>query len=105
MTTWPQNAYVGQRVVCITDDWEQAESYPSWGIIPPTKSTVYTIRSIASHGTRIGLYLKELVNPVIMTSHGMNEVCFIARNFKPVDESKLDQFRKHLIGVPSYDTV
>ena len=108
MTTWPQNAYVGQRVVC-TASFQTPQTI---NVKVPEKGIVYAVREIrydlvGDTGEKgVGFLLVEIRNerrPVL--GDRILEPAFASAGFRPVDESKLDQFRKHLIGVPSYDTV
>jgi hypothetical protein len=94
MTTWPVNAQVGQRVVCIYQLQDEAVKYM------PEKGKVYTIREIVHRqsvwgGFKVGFLLKEIVNPVQRTIiNDIVEVAFIYTAFRPVDETKIDVFRK-----------
>lgn len=97
---WPRDAYVGQRVVCVSDDWgPYAARSEQRGTKLPSVNRVYTIRAIELVGGEIGLYFVELINPKIAMNG--TEQCFIAANFKPVDESRLDVFREMLKNVPN----
>lgn len=106
MTTWPQNAFVGQRVVCIVDDWNSdqsrrlIEAHPTFKFAK--KGIVYTIREVVPNITRdgLGLRLVEIVNPTLGTSVGPFEPTFQIEAFRPVDETKIDVFRRIAANPP-----
>lgn len=85
---------IGQRVVLIDDNWDVRNlpcKYPQFGII-------YTID---------GIRLSEKNGEPCLTFQELHDIhksgvkfAFIAKRFKPVDESKLDKFRKLINDVP-----
>ncbi len=86
---------VGQKVVCIDDDWGSA---PMGGQVQylPTKNDVYTVRAITVNGNgKVFIRLHEIVNPQTDKHH---EAEFWAECFRPVAERKTDisVFRKLL---------
>ena len=88
--------YVGQKVVCINDDWS---THSSWKLVPnkPTQNKVYHIRKIVmytySNGVTEGLYLIEIENPLHPWKlNGIVEIAFPANRFRPVVEKKTDIF-------------
>jgi hypothetical protein len=91
--------YVGQKVVCINDDYE----HPNWKYIPnrPKKGDIYTIRGIVDFCykssrespplTREALYLYEVVNQSLPFGGGPDrEYAFESGRFKPLLEKKTD---------------
>lgn len=94
--------HVGQRVVCVKSGRHHIVGV--WDKVPE-KGIIYTIRGImpaAEIGAETdGLYLVEIVNPEIMTEDGgWVEMPFASGRFRPLDESRLDQFRAHLAPAP-----
>lgn len=81
------NFRVGQKVVCVSDDWN-ADFYE--GEHRPIKGNVYTIREI-SNGRKIPVVLRfeELVNPKLYCG-GTSECRYNANKFRPVAERKTD---------------
>ena len=90
--------YVGQKVVCIDDNFDPLWKGPfSTGHIPilPTKGSVYTIRRILpdfpfSNSVALGILLEEIVNAEVPLIGGVQEHPFGARRFRPVVERKTD---------------
>ena len=75
---------VGQKVVCIDDDWGPAPEVQHW----PKKGDVYTVRSIAvGRSNKIFIRLHEVVNPKTDEHH---EAEFWAECFRPAVERKTD---------------
>lgn len=80
--------YVGQKVVCIDDNWA---GYPIWvAHVPnrPIRREIYTVRSIYSYGGSSGLLLEELKNPITEWRHVTCEGGFLVRRFRPAVERK-----------------
>lgn len=89
--------HLGQKVVCIDDlirgnNLEKVlKSRPNW----PVKGQFYHIRGIVrfcfDHGWEDGVYLEELVNPVIYwETNGLAEHPFgLLKRFRPLIEKKL----------------
>ena len=71
---------VGQRVVCIEDQW-----FVEYGETCPVKGPVYTVRGFSEspHGL-VGLYLEEIVNPPHDYSRGFMEGSFDRDAFRPL---------------------
>jgi hypothetical protein len=93
--------HLGQRCVCIRDFSGEARAYPakvSW----PVKDQILTIRGIdkriSNRGSEVlGLLFEEITNPILLLSDGTTrEPAFGDWDFRPLDESRLDQFRAHL---------
>lgn len=96
MTAWPANAYVGQRVVTI-GDWDKRAHMPNL----PKKGIIYTIREIIVRREKVGFRLVEIQNPPFNSVlDGSEEPAFHSVHFKPVDESKIDVFRKIAANPP-----
>ena len=79
------NFKVGQKVVCIDDDWGPAPEVHHW----PKKDDVYTVRTIGVQGSngKVFIRLREVVNPKSDKHH---EAEFWAGCFRPVIERKTD---------------
>lgn len=79
------NFRVGQKVVCISDDW-----FCQHPIVFPIKGRIYTVRgkNLEPHNavSPVGLYLVEIVNTVF----GARENAFDAEGFRPLVEKKTD---------------
>lgn len=102
---WPRDAYVGQHVVCVDDDWGgYADQAVTMGCRLPEKPRVYTIRQIAECIDGVGFRLIEIVNPKV-ARYGKEEPTFCASQFKPLDESRLDVFRRMLKDAPKSKNV
>lgn len=83
------NFRVGQKVVCINDEWNafHAGIAISMGVRLPIAGQVYTLRGIEVRGERTDLYLAEIVNPVIEYADvGFAEQGFHYLRFRPVVE-------------------
>ena len=104
------NWHVGQRVVCIRDDYK---------VICPTQIAgggvlraghVYTIRGFnlaeGVVGTGCGFYLEEIVNPLCQYSDGVwREMSFDQCGFRPIKETDISIFTAMLNEVPTKETV
>lgn len=98
-----QGYEVGKRVVCIgTSSWD-----PTCATVLPVKGRIYTIRQVEPHfskltgETTLGLRFEEFVSRPIGAGRRLtilDEWFFEHDAFKPVDESRLDVFRQHLVG-------
>lgn len=88
---------VGQRVVCNCESWRE-----TFGRKVPVKGKIYTISKLNYlSGSQVfdgydGIYLQfeEIVNP---TKIGTS---FWHDDFKPIDESRLEQFKKFTTKIP-----
>lgn len=83
------NFRVGQKVVCIRDDFAR-DRYA--GVRYPEHGKVYTLRTV-EFDDRYQLTfvrLAEICNPVLMYQGGMTEVSFDAEAFRPIVERKTD---------------
>lgn len=92
MTVWRP----GMRCVCIDDTppW-----YAHGGLDGLRKGSIYTVRAVGRPGPEnpdqsLGLFLVEIVRPLRLDDTA--EVPFAVRRFRPLCETRLDQFRKHL---------
>ena len=91
--------HVGQRVVCVSDFVDKKDDI--YTTIYPTKGQILTIRSVDIEGDEeIGLRFEEIVNKKEYWNRGYLEASFIDHRFRPLDETRLDQFRVHLKTVP-----
>jgi hypothetical protein len=85
------NFWVGQKVVCIKDDWLYEDGL---GIIHPVKDSIYTIRdkNFQPENARcpLGLRFVELVNAIYEFRDGVDEPAWDARSFRPLVEEKTD---------------
>ena len=73
------NFHVGQRVICIDDDWERLSL-----IFYPVSGSVYTVRAILPDDEGGSLLLEELVNAEHVFSEGLFEPDFDATMFRAV---------------------
>lgn len=78
--------HVGQMVVCIKGD----ETIICQSLV---KGRIYTLREIYNHWTGAGCTLEEVRN--IENAKGEEFGYYLSR-FRPLDESRLNQFRVHL---------
>jgi hypothetical protein len=82
------NFHVGQKVVCV-DRGPNGRLYP--GERNAVVGSVYTIREIiVSFDEGWGVYLAEIVNPVVTTATGHLERAFHKGRFRPIVETKTD---------------
>lgn len=83
--------HVGQKVVCIEGEFDQAALAISLGVALPTKGVIYTIRNFEDRGDEPCLRLIEIVNPKIM-HHGdiFDEPAYANDCFRPLVEKKTD---------------
>lgn len=97
--SWPRDAYVGQRIVAILPSDSNALTT---GEVSVKVGVVYTISGIITNitGDDIGFHLKEIQMPSVKVL-GMGSVprAFSYRHFRPIDETKIDVFRKLLTPV------
>ncbi len=98
----------GRRVVCVRENNRFPPGMQILGPWPlsPLVGRVYTIKS-AQPGAlsgRLSLDLVEIINePTHFLWNGERcsaKVLFLATHFRPLDESRLDQFRKLLAPSP-----
>lgn len=88
--------YVGQKVVCIWDDWGQMDA----GEIAPLKGSVYTIRQIDDEEPE-GLYftLEEIKNPTEETEeYGEGEAIFHQDGFRPLEYQSIKDLIARVIS-------
>lgn len=62
MTSWPQNAYVGQKVVCVDDTENLSKWNCIYGEIKPILNKIYTIRELVVYYDSFGYRLVEIIN-------------------------------------------
>jgi hypothetical protein len=84
--------HVGQKVVCVSDDWHlNGERHPMPWL--PVVGDVFTIRAIVPNefqGGVAGLRFAELVLSQHSRFDGNGEGAFIATHFRPVTEKPTD---------------
>ena len=81
---------VGQKVVCITDDWQHSMRH----LVPnvPRKGSIYHVRGydrVVIAPDSVGhkyIWLCEITNPRV----GLTEPSFLAAHFRPVIERETD---------------
>lgn len=98
--------HVGQRVVCVDDDFGPHSSHPKLsGVHWPQRGAVYTIRAMdfiaASYGEGTVLWFHEITNPVVkFRDLPPMEVAFVAKFFRPVKTTSIEIFRQMLVTPP-----
>ena len=95
--------YPRQRVVCIgtkakDSDGRWAAYYAYWRISVPQRGMIYTVQEVRVFKSGLQfIRLMEIVNPASAWSDARpQEVWWPSSGFRPVEETRLDQFRKHL---------
>lgn len=92
MSDWVKTAKVGDRVVCVDDQFPGNSFYAQTNT--PAKGQTYTIRGIfpVFHEDKehICLRLMEIVNPERDYEIGVVEPGFLVRRFRPVEPRKTD---------------
>lgn len=99
---------VGRRVVCIGETRENPPNVVLLDPIPmPVKGRVYTITRVrpGAIGGHLCLGLEEIgevrVRLLLNGRPCIGDVMYEAKYFRPLDEGRLDQFRKLLSPVPA----
>jgi len=85
--------HVGQLVVCVDDgNWPWPEGHAAM----PKRGVVYTVRESVVSWTNGHpcVHLVEIVNPIGDYEGGVGEIWVAERRFRPVDETRLEVFRK-----------
>ena len=102
---------VGMQVVYITTRWFTHKS----GETVPYEGNIYTIRDyrnarewethlLARCGAPepyIGLFLEEIINPIVEYTTGAEEACFLASGFRPCRTTDISDLQALLITQPS----
>lgn len=90
------NFYVGQKVVCVSlpDIEGRNAELEIW----PRIGEVYHLRAFDWQGDDLFVYLREIVNPVVIYADDVGECSFWIIHFRPVSE--IDQFRKLVADIP-----
>lgn len=105
-----QGYEVGKRVVCVVDTVALAKSIGVSDRICqqlPKKGSIYTIARTKLHPFTLQFYLSLAEFPIgsVKDKPGGalngSEWWFWAGHFRPLDESRLDQFRQYLHHVPA----
>ncbi|MGR6465416.1 hypothetical protein [Rhizobium sp. PAMB 3182] len=99
----------GKRLVCLVDIEAEMRRAEAWNWFQqfkaayrfPVKGAIYTVRDTMLIRQGLAIVLAEIVNPTLPFSDTPSELFFPAYYFRPVDETKLDQFRKHLTNIPT----
>jgi len=86
--------HIGRPIVCVDDSDPQGHGL-LYGEKMPVKGRVYTIRYIDTNGP-ISFLLNEIYNDPTRWADEYGETLFFANRFRPLDESRIDQFRAHL---------
>lgn len=96
MTIWAP----GMRCVCVDDS---PSSHPFLFAHFVTKGAVYTVRDVFKTNAKGGFSLRfvEIVNPVSEYIIPVAEPIYGGWRFRPLSETRLDQFRKHLNRIPA----
>ena len=97
--------HVGQKVVCVKDDFGS-----SWACVQrkPRRGRIYTVRASLTfdyvvEGITPTILLKEIINPVEHWDDGLRaEISFWVGRFRPITERKTDisLFEKMLTDAP-----
>lgn len=95
--------HLGQLVACIDDNLKFTGHCPD-GMTLPRKGQVYRVRTreffrVPSGGALLFLRFDEIHNPEYPSIIGPYEPVFDARAFKPLDNSRLAIFRRHVAPV------
>jgi hypothetical protein len=89
---------VGQKVVCIRDEWEQ----PEYEEKQPIAGKTYTIRALIAYNDEVFLKFEEIVNPVFAWESGdHDEAAFEAVHFRPLQELKKPAFDFEALVTPT----
>lgn len=75
---------VGQKLVCVNDDFKSKPSDEPRGVKYPKKGEIYTVRNIKSVHA---IWLVEIVNPTLKYANGYTEKGWYTYHFKPIDET------------------
>lgn len=91
--------FVGQRVVCIDDDWDHDDDCKNY----PVKGCVYTIRGFGdSPDPGESIFLEEIVNPPYdYPQWGRWEPSFLIERFRPVKNTSIEVFQSLLAPTPA----
>lgn len=88
MTDLPSWARVGQKVVATIDVVESG--WPWEPVKTIGKGTILTIRSVYSVPEGVGLRFVEVVNPEVLTTVGMIERVYDAKDFRPLISKSIE---------------
>lgn len=89
------NWYPGQRVVCVV-----VPKQTFYCEKVPFKGQILTIRAVQEIKGLVALRFCEILNCEHPYQEGFMEVWFHKSGFKLLNESRLDQLRKHLVKKP-----
>lgn len=89
------------RVVCINDDWPSKDPEIFKNVTFPVKGVIYTVReeTLNNGGSRAFRFHEIKNHVVILDDWAIGEPCFPERYFRPVDEKRIEVFRKLLVPV------
>lgn len=104
--------HIGQRVVCVRDDFKCIPCQIAGGGVPHVGKT-YTIRGFNLWspqndivGTGCGFYLDEVINPLCHYADGVwREMSFDQCAFRPVKETSIDIFEAMLKPISAKESV
>lgn len=81
--------HIGQLVVCIN-----TEKFGCGAQTFPVKGRVYTVRELFTYNGEPHVHLNEIVNPPDDFPAGYGEPWFNAKRFRPVDDKRIEVFRR-----------
>jgi hypothetical protein len=78
---------------------------PEWWPNKPEKGGIYTVRGVTTgcgdNGETLeGLYLEELVNPVLETLGGCTEIAFYSAQFEKIKKPSIEALRQLVVNPP-----
>jgi len=103
---------IGQRVVCVEDNWCLSKEQLLTGVgeylkSVPYKGQILTIRDMIVIDRWVYLWFEEIRNPEMppdmIVDKRIHEINFWSGHFRPVKETKLDCFQKLLNPTPTKD--
>lgn len=92
--------HVGQLVICVDDVFPAEVAYGDETMV--SRGHTYTVREafLEYEGTHT-ITVAEIVNTPREYSDGLVEFHFAVTRFRPIDDSKIEVFRKALKDVPA----
>jgi hypothetical protein len=92
---------IGDRVVCIDDNWEH-NYFKAKNL--PIKGMIYTIRGFCTNYSILGIFFEELYNPIVYIGRN-DEASFDSDSFKKVKNTDISQFQALLKPVKTPELV
>lgn len=81
---------VGQRIVCIDDEWKSRASFSIDGLQLPIKGEKYTISGMFAKGDGVFLYLVEIPTIQFFKAYDVaGDVAFLKDSFRPVVDTDI----------------